>query len=82
MRPVGAPGSCVPSFCLLVLVIGYLAVTAVQVWLTSRHSEPRPAQAVVVMGAAQYDGVPSPIWPARLEEADDSGAAVSSPSSS
>ena len=53
----------------LVLVVGYLAVTAVQVWLTSRHSDPRPAQAVVVMGAAQYDGVPSPDLAARLSDA-------------
>jgi len=51
------------------LVGGYLVVTAVQVWLTSRHNDARPAQAVVVMGAAQYDGVPSPDLVARLEEA-------------
>jgi len=56
---------------LFVLVVGYLAVTAVQVWLTSRHSEARAAQAAVVMGAAQYDGVPSPDLAGRLEEAED-----------
>jgi uncharacterized SAM-binding protein YcdF (DUF218 family) len=59
-----------PLLVLLVLVLGYLAVTAVQVWLTSRHSEARPAQAAVVMGAAQYDGVPSPDLAARLQDAD------------
>ena len=37
-----------------------MVVTGVQVWLTSRHPDARPAQAIVVMGAAQYDGVPSP----------------------
>ncbi len=58
-----------PLLLLLVLVAGYLAVTAVQVWLTSRRSDPRPAQAVVVMGAAQYDGVPSPDLEARLQDA-------------
>ena len=47
----------------------YFAVTLVQVWLTSRHYDPRPAQAIVVMGAAQYDGVPSPDLRARLDEA-------------
>jgi len=52
------------------LVVGYLAVTAVQVWLTSRHSDARVAQAAVVMGAAQYDGVPSPDLAGRLQEAD------------
>jgi len=55
----------------LVVVVGYLAVTAVQVWLTSRHSEASPEQAIVVMGAAQYDGVPSPDLAGRLEEVDD-----------
>lgn len=52
------------------LFVVYLAVTAVQVWLTSRHSDPRPAQAIVVMGAAQYNGVPSPDLAARLSDAD------------
>lgn len=53
------------------VVVVYLAVTAVQVWLTSRHSDAHPAQAIVVMGAAQYDGVPSPDLRARLATADD-----------
>ncbi len=60
-----------PLLLLLVLIVGYLAVTAVQVWLTSRHSEARAAQAAVVMGAAQYDGVPSPDLAARLSDAYD-----------
>jgi len=50
-------------------VVAYLAVTAVQVWLTSRRSDARPAQAIVIMGAAQYDGVPSPDLTARLRDA-------------
>ena len=63
---------------LLALVVGgYLAVTAVQVWLTSRHHDARPAQAIVVMGAAQYDGVPSPDLVARLQDADACGTATS-----
>jgi uncharacterized SAM-binding protein YcdF (DUF218 family) len=60
-----------PLMVLLTLVVVYLGVTAVQVWLTSRRSDARPAQAAVVMGAAQYDGVPSPDLAARLQEADD-----------
>ena len=47
----------------------YLAVTAVQVWRTGQRYEPRPAGAIVVMGAAQYDGVPSPDLRARLDQA-------------
>jgi len=51
------------------VVVGYFAVTLVQVWLTSREYAPRPADAILVMGAAQYDGVPSPDLQARLDEA-------------
>jgi uncharacterized SAM-binding protein YcdF (DUF218 family) len=56
-------------FLLVLGVVVYFAVTLVQVWLTSRQYDPRPAQAIVVMGAAQYDGVPSPDLRARLNEA-------------
>ena len=44
-------------------------MTAVQVWLTGRRYEPRAAGAIVVMGAAQYNGVPSPDLAARLDQA-------------
>ncbi len=47
----------------------YYVVTLVQVWLTSRHYDAHGAQAIVVMGAAQYDGVPSPDLRARLDQA-------------
>jgi uncharacterized SAM-binding protein YcdF (DUF218 family) len=52
------------------VVAAYLAVTAVQVWVTGRRYEPRSAGAIVVMGAAQYNGVPSPDLKARLDQAD------------
>ena len=51
-------------------VLVYLVVTAVQVWLTGRRYEPQAAGAIVVMGAAQYDGVPSPDLASRLDEAE------------
>ena len=54
---------------LVAAAVVYVAVTAVQVWLTSRSSDPHRAQAIVVMGAAQYDGRPSPDLEARLSEA-------------
>jgi uncharacterized SAM-binding protein YcdF (DUF218 family) len=54
---------------ILIVIGGYFAFTAAQVWLTSRHHDARPVQAIVVMGAAQYDGVPSPDLVARLQEA-------------
>lgn len=50
------------------LLIYYL-VSLTQVWLTSRQYEPHRAGAIVVMGAAQYNGVPSPDLRARLDEA-------------
>jgi uncharacterized SAM-binding protein YcdF (DUF218 family) len=53
----------------LAAVVVYFGVTLVQVWLTSRHYDPRPAGAVLVMGAAQYNCVPSPDLRARLDEA-------------
>jgi uncharacterized SAM-binding protein YcdF (DUF218 family) len=52
------------------VVLIYLVVTAVQVWMTGRRYEARPAGAIVVMGAAQYNGVPSPDLASRLDEAE------------
>lgn len=59
------------KLCLLALavVVLYFGVTAVQVWLTSRREDIRPASAILVMGAAQYNGVPSPDLAARLHQA-------------
>jgi len=50
-------------------VVVYLGVTAFQVWRTGQRYQPRPVGAIVVMGAAQYDGVPSPDLRARLDQA-------------
>jgi uncharacterized SAM-binding protein YcdF (DUF218 family) len=47
----------------------YLAVTFVQVWQVSRQNHARPAQAIIVFGAAQYGGKPSPVLRARLDHA-------------
>jgi uncharacterized SAM-binding protein YcdF (DUF218 family) len=53
----------------LVALLIYLGVSLVQVWLTSREYDPHPAGAILVMGAAQYNGTPSPDLRARLNEA-------------
>jgi len=45
----------------------YLAVTFVTVWRTAHHDGARPADAIVVLGAAQYNGKPSPALRARLD---------------
>lgn len=55
----------------LAAVIGYLGVTFVQVWQASLRDHPRDADALVVLGAAQYDGRPSPALRARLDHAAD-----------
>jgi vancomycin permeability regulator SanA len=54
---------------LLLLAVGYYLVSFWQVWSTGRHAQPRAADAIVVMGAAQYDGRPSPQLAARLDHA-------------
>ena len=51
------------------LLFVYLAVTFVQVWLASRRDEARPSQAIIVLGAAEYNGRPSPVLAARLDHA-------------
>jgi uncharacterized SAM-binding protein YcdF (DUF218 family) len=56
------------GFGLLLLVV-YLVVTFVQVWQASRRDDARPAEAIVVFGAAQYNGRPSPVLKARLDHA-------------
>jgi uncharacterized SAM-binding protein YcdF (DUF218 family) len=42
---------------------------ALAVLLTGRRDEARPADAIVVLGAAQYEGRPSPVLRARLDHA-------------
>lgn len=53
------------------LVLGALAayylISLYQVWSTGRDDQARPVDAIVVMGAAQYDGRPSPQLAARLD---------------
>jgi uncharacterized SAM-binding protein YcdF (DUF218 family) len=51
------------------LVVLYVGVTFGQVWWASRDDDARPAGAIIVMGAAQYDGRPSPVLQARLDHA-------------
>ena len=59
----------------LVAVLGCLAIaivagyTTYRVWVQGQRDDQRPADAIVVMGAAQYNGRPSPMFEARLEHA-------------
>ena len=51
------------------LLVVYLGVTFVQVLMASRRDEARPADAIVVFGAAQYNGRPSAVLRSRLDHA-------------
>jgi len=53
------------------VLLGLLVVggTAFRVWQVARIDDKRAADAVVVLGAAQYDGDPSSIFAARLRHA-------------
>lgn len=53
----------------LVIALVLVVVTATRVVLVSRDDERRASDAIVVLGAAQFDGVPGPFLTARLEHA-------------
>ncbi len=57
---------CVGAVAILLLGIG---ATTVRIWQQGDQDEQRPADAIVVLGAAQYDGRPSPVFEARLAHA-------------
>src|SRR2546423_15581372 len=49
-------------------VVAFLLVTSIRVVLTASLEEFRPADAIVVFGAAEYAGHPSPVLRARLRQ--------------
>ena len=54
----------------ILLVVGYVAATFAGVWLASRRDAgDKAAQAIIVLGAAQYNGRPSPALKGRLDHA-------------
>ena len=53
----------------VLVVVGYVAVTALQVWWAEGWDDRGTADAAVVLGAAQYNGRPSPVFAARLDHA-------------
>ena len=54
---------------ILLLVLWYPSWLAFRIWSQSREDEVHAADVIVVMGAAQYDGDPSPVLKARLDQA-------------
>ena len=53
----------------LLVVVLYVGATFVEVWSASHTDGRRPSQAILVLGAAQYNGRPSPVLKARLDHA-------------
>jgi uncharacterized SAM-binding protein YcdF (DUF218 family) len=53
--------------CLGIAIVGGYATF--RVWAQGQRDDQRAADAIVVMGAAQYDGRPSPVFAARLDHA-------------
>lgn len=68
-RVVKAFGRLVASIILATFVLWAVSMATVFVW--SSMDQARPAGSIVVLGAAQYDGRPSPVLRARLDHAID-----------
>lgn len=49
--------------------VSYLCVNVAQTWWSGAHNAAQQADVIVVLGAAQYDGKPSPQLQARLDHA-------------
>jgi uncharacterized SAM-binding protein YcdF (DUF218 family) len=54
---------------IVAVVVAYPLWIGIQVWQQSRSDEVHTADAIVVLGAAQYNGEPSPVFKARLDHA-------------
>jgi uncharacterized SAM-binding protein YcdF (DUF218 family) len=50
-------------------VIAVSAYTAFRIWDQGGREDARPADAIVVLGAAQYNGTPSPLFQRRIDHA-------------
>lgn len=74
-RPASRPGLPIRRWAwrilaaLVLLVVLYVVLTFVQVWQASRRDGSASAEAIVVLGAAQYDCTPSPVLARRLDHA-------------
>lgn len=54
---------------LIVLVVGVVGVTAYRVWSVAREDHRADSDAVIVLGASQFNGRPSEVFAARLDHA-------------
>ena len=51
------------------LALSFVVFTFIQVWFQSTRDEVKSVDVIVVLGAAQWDGIPSPVLKARLDHA-------------
>jgi len=65
MGAVRAAGRILASVILTIIVLWGMSMAAVLAW--SSMDQARPVESIVVLGAAQYDGRPSPVLKARLD---------------
>ena len=54
-----------------IVAVGFLLYTTAQIMREASVDEPHPVDAIVVFGAAEYVGHPSPVYRARLDHAYD-----------
>lgn len=54
----------------LIVLLFYPVWLGFQIWSQSHKDQNRSADAIVVLGAAQYDGEPSSVFEARLDQAE------------
>ena len=54
---------------LLVVLLAIPLVTATRIWIVSRQDDRAPADVLLVLGAAQFNGTPSPVLESRLRHA-------------
>jgi len=59
----------ISALSVFLLCLSYVLIVFAQVWWNSTRDQARTVDAIVVLGAAQWDGVPSPVLEARLEQA-------------
>jgi uncharacterized SAM-binding protein YcdF (DUF218 family) len=71
VRPARHPALFAASLVVLAVVVAVVA-TGVAVWTEAHHDDASRidhVDAILVLGAAQYDGTPSPVFAGRLEHA-------------
>ena len=54
---------------LVAIVVLYVLYVAIHIWWVAREDDHPHSDAIVVLGASQYNGVPSPVFAARLDHA-------------